>query len=123
MERLKIITYKKKTIVYADFSNFSIHTKTELRETIRRIKGYIAQQPPNSVIIISNLTGLHFDMEIIKLFTEFTAQNKPYIKASAIFGITGLLNIALHSVLKNALRDIHSFDSETQALDWLVDNS
>jgi hypothetical protein len=63
---------------------------------------------------------LHFDREILTMFSGYTAANKPYIKASAIIGIAGLLNIALSSVERTAIRDIHSFDSETEALDWLV---
>lgn len=123
MDRIKIITHKGKSIVQADLASFTVSTKQELGEAIAEIKDYIAKQPLGSILIVTDVTGIRFDMEIIKMFIEFTAHNKPYIKASAVIGIVGLLNIALNSLIKNAIRDIHSFNTEAQALDWLVEQS
>ncbi len=121
MERLQTITHQGKLIVRIDFSNFSIQTKDELNAVIDQAEDYIAQQPPDSVLVLTVVTKLHFDTEIMSILKEYTAHNKPYVKASAIVGIAGLLNIALNSVVRSALRDIQSFDTEELALDWLVE--
>ncbi|HEX3047488.1 MAG TPA: hypothetical protein VHY08_22240 [Bacillota bacterium] len=121
MGHIKTITHMGKSIVCSDLTNFNVSDKRELQEAINETKDHIAKQPPGSVLIITNVNQTHFDMEIIKMFIEYTSHNKPYIKASAVIGITGLLNIALNSVIKNTLRDIHTFDTEAQALDWLVE--
>jgi hypothetical protein len=120
MERLGTINHKGKPIVRIDFSNFSIRTKEELKELINQSKDYLAKQPLGSALTLTNVTKLNFDTEIIKLFMESTASNKPYVKASAIVGIAGLLDIGLNAVTRNALREIHSFDTEAEAMDWLV---
>lgn len=120
MERIRTISHKGKTIINIDFTKFNTQTKNELLELIGKAKNYIAQKPPNSALIISDFTGLNFDKEMLAIFMEYSAHNKPYVKASAILGIAGLLNIALRGIEKSTLRDIHSFDTEAQALEWLI---
>ncbi|HEX3045698.1 MAG TPA: hypothetical protein VHY08_13155 [Bacillota bacterium] len=101
-------------------SHFSIRTKEELKEIINQSKAYLAKQPLGSALILTNVTNLNFDTEIIKLFMESTTSNKPYVMAGAIVGISGLQNIGLNAITRTALREIHSFDTEADAMDWLV---
>ncbi len=121
MDNIKTIVHQGKSILYADFTNVSMYTKKELHELIDSAKTQIAKYPANSILILTNVTGMHFDQEIINMFMDYTAHNKPYIKASAVIGIAGLLKVGLSGVMHNSLRDIHSFDTETEALNWLVE--
>jgi hypothetical protein len=121
MERIRTINHKGKKVMCCDFSGFDIFKKDELQALIDQAKKIISKEPPHSVLMLTVVTKLKFDLEIIKIFKEYTDHNKPFIKASAITGIAGLLNIALNSVVKSALRDIHTFDTETLALDWLAE--
>lgn len=120
MSRARIINHKGKSIIISDLSNFTISTKDKFQEAINEGKSCIAKQPKASVLIVTNVTGLNFDTEMIQKLVEYTAHNKPYIKASAVIGITGLLTIALNAVVKSSLRDIHPFTNEVEACDWLV---
>ncbi|HEX3043471.1 MAG TPA: hypothetical protein VHY08_01850 [Bacillota bacterium] len=120
MERFKLITHKGKTVIRCDLTDFNIYTKEKLQETMDQVKAEIAKHPPGSVLILTDLTGVRFDIEIVKKFTDFTRDNKPYIKASAVLGVAGLMQSAFYSVKRNALRDIFSFASEVEALDWLA---
>jgi hypothetical protein len=121
MEPCKMITHKGKSIICSDLTNFDVNMKDELQKIIDQVKAEIAKHPLGSVLIVTDVTGSHFDMEIIEKFVDYTTHNKPYIKASAVVGTTGLMQTALYSVIKKTLRDIHSFDSQAEALDWLAE--
>jgi hypothetical protein len=121
MERFTTLMHQGKLIVRLDFSNLSIFTKTELNELIDRFKAFLATKPLGSILTLTNVTKMNFDKEILNAFIESMANSKPYVKAGAVVGIAGLQTIGLSAVTRNALREIHSFDTEAQALEWLVE--
>jgi hypothetical protein len=51
---------------------------------------------------------------------EFTKHNKPYVKASAVVGISGIKKIIFHAVMLFSGRKIHACDTLEQAKDWLA---
>ena len=121
MERCKIITHKEKSIIQSDLTNFSTNNKEDLQEAINKVKVEIAKHPPGSVLILTDVTGLRFDAEITKMFADYIGHNKPYIKASAVVGIAGMMQFVFFNLLHSTLRDIKNFDSAAEALDWLVE--
>lgn len=55
---------------------------------------------------------------------EWTKGNKPYVLKSAVLGITGFKYVLGQFVLRVVGRkNIHLFDSEKEALDWLLSTS
>ena len=53
---------------------------------------------------------------------QFSAHNKPYVKAAAVVGITGLKKIIFGAVMAFSRRNLESFEDMEQAKRWLVDN-
>jgi hypothetical protein len=53
---------------------------------------------------------------------DFTTHNKPYVKAAAIIGISGIKKIIFEAVMMFSRRKIHIFNDMTEAKDWLVTN-
>ena len=121
MERFKTIPHRGRTIIYSDLTNFNAHTQEDLQGAINEVKAEIAKHPHDSVLILTDVTGLRFDTEIIRKFVDYTKQNKPYIKASAVVGVKGMMQFVFYCLSKKTLRDIRSFDSKNDALDWLAE--
>lgn len=121
MKRVTIIVHQGKSIIHTDFTNLTILPKSLLQELMNQAQEYIVKQPPSSVLILTNLTGLYYDQNIITLFTEYLVQNKPFIKASAVIGYPESLKDVLADIQKSAGRELYLFDSEREALDWLVE--
>jgi len=111
------IIYKGRTIIYMDFSNCA-HA-SDIRNIMHESLQYIRSQPPETVLSLSNITGMRFTQEIKDLFNEFIEGNKPYIKASAVIGLNGL-QLIFNGLLKVTHRDINSFDTDIAAKEWLV---
>ena len=117
MPGIQQINYKEKVIFYMDFSNVAL--ASEIRKIMHESTLYIRNQSPASVLTLSNVNGMRFTQEIKDLFNEFIEGNKPYIKASAVFGLNGL-QLIFNGLLRVTNRHIDSFGSEKDAKDWLV---
>jgi len=92
MEKTTTINYKGNTVFRMDFSD----TKSE--------------KEIYSVI----------DETVASRFTKFVKENKPYMKKSAVFGMSGIARVVFNGVMKAAGRDIRSFETEDQAKDFLL---
>lgn len=63
---------------------------------------------------------MHFDKDITEAFKNFTAGNKPYVKAGAVVGVTGLKKVMYNAVMKVTGRDIVALDDLEAAMDYLA---
>lgn len=63
---------------------------------------------------------MHFDTDITEAFKRFTAGNKPYVKAGAVVGVSGLKKIVYNAVMKFTGRDIIALDDLEMAKDYLA---
>lgn len=119
MERIKFIRRNGKEILLLDFSN--CHIK-DWMPAIEEAKKIIKTRPENSLLTLTDVTNALFNEEISQKMKEFTAHNKPYVKAAAVVGITGLKKIIFDAVLLFSKRKLHTFDTIEQAKDWLATN-
>ena len=117
MERVNFITHQNKQILHIDFSNSK---PDEVLRVIEQAKAVIKKQPPNSVLTLTDSTGTRFDDEVTKSMKEYAAHNKPYVRAGAAIGITGLRKIIFEAILLFSSRKLATFDSIDAAKDWLV---
>lgn len=121
MERVTNIIHNYRQVVFIDFSNLTSYNMPEILKVVEQAKTIIRSNPPNSVLTLTDFEGMFFNKEILDLMIQYVAENKPYVKASAIIGASGLRKIAVNSAEKFSMRDLHIFDSKQEALDWLVE--
>ena len=114
-----LITYKGKEIYYMDFSK--LNSTKKVTKVINVSKDYIRNQEPYSLLALTNITNMHFNGEIRDLFTNFVNENKPYIKASAVIGVSGLQGIVYNAVMKISRRNVKLFKTADDAKDWLIE--
>jgi hypothetical protein len=118
MARTQQIIHKGKTIFHMDFSNISsVH---EINSVINEGINHIRKQPMGSVLTLTNISGMHFNSEIKDLFQIFIKGNKPFVKSGAVVGLSGLQQLVYNGLMKITGRDIKSFNSITEAKDWLA---
>ena len=110
-----------KKIVELDFAG--VTDIALLKERITAYQLFIASHPKRSLRVLSNLTGCSVNKHTVELFKEFTSHNKPYIIASAVYGLTGFAKIFVNAVNQFSKRDINLFDDPTKAKNWLVTRS
>jgi 16S rRNA (guanine(966)-N(2))-methyltransferase RsmD len=89
-------------------------------EAIRRSKEVVATQPLGSILVMTVVHGARYNSAVLQALKDLAAHNAPYVKASALVGMGGLHRIAYQAVILFSRRKIQTFDTEAQALDWLV---
>jgi hypothetical protein len=118
MERIQIIHHKGARIHFWDFSGLS--PGKEMQALLNKVVATAQSQPENSVRELTDVTGAHFDTQMLNSLKELSTSVAPYVRASAMIGTSGLLHVALSAVRRVSKRNIKVFDSREEALDWLA---
>jgi hypothetical protein len=108
-------------ILYVDFS--SMKTKEEVLNLISLAKKSISIRPPKSIFTLTNLSNMYFNTEVYTAISDYARMNEPYVKASAVVGLSGLMMIFYNGFLKLSKRDVRAFSTEEEAVNYLLEYS
>ncbi|OGI11040.1 MAG: hypothetical protein A2Y40_00145 [Candidatus Margulisbacteria bacterium GWF2_35_9] len=92
----------------------------QLKKMIGEAKKTIATQSPQSVLALSDLRQVDLTNETTEIFKDFTNHNKPYIKASALVGISGMKKIIVNTISTLYRRNFKIFDTVDEAKNYLA---
>ncbi len=121
MSRLQWITHRGQRILAIDFS--AITERSVALAAIAEVRPGIAAEPPNSVLTLTNITGSNFDPTVVEALKQLTKDDKPYVRAAAVVGVTGLQRIVMSVVSVFSNRTFGLFDTVEAAKDWLVEEA
>lgn len=77
--------------------------------------------PAKSVLAIANLSGLHFNSELINTFREEKGKTAYYEKKVAVIGLKGLQRLGYNYVtFLNSKDSVKIFNNIIDAKEWLV---
>lgn len=114
------ISVSGKSIIHVDCANISMKNKGEIISLLQQASKMVASRPAKSVLIITDLTNLGFDTEVFEAFKQYAASNTPYVKASALVGLSGLQKIMFNTVKKLTGRDYYVASSLDDAKAFLL---
>lgn len=117
MGGVHFIEHRDRRILFIDFGGCDLEDFVGI---IKDSKKLISKEPLASVLTMTNVKGAHISPMASKVLKEFTAFNKPYVKAGAVLGATGLLKLEFDIVTKFSGRNLARFDNPEEALNWLV---
>lgn len=118
MAKTETLAAGGKNIILLDFSNSS---QAEIFKLFSEAKEMIRKQPAATALTLTDVSNTKFNTEIINGFKEFTEHNKPYVKAGAVVGVTGLIKIAYQSIITfSARNNLKLFNSREEAVNWLT---
>jgi hypothetical protein len=120
MKGISTIDFKGKQIFLLDLSYLTLKDRTEFKKHVAHARETIQEQPPKSVLIITDTTETNFDSDFVDTLKEYAKHNNPYIKASALVGLTGLQKIIFYGVKTFTGRDFYIAKDLTDAQEWLV---
>ncbi len=118
MKRVKYIYHNGRQILFLDFSGCNVEDSLK---TIEEAKKLIREEPPNSVLTLTDVTGAKYNLEVTQALKEFVKGNKPFVKAGAVVGLDALNKIIYNSIMHVSGRNLLSFDNIEKAKDWLVE--
>jgi hypothetical protein len=116
MITIEEIEHKGLTILYTNLSKLSIEDAMEMLTNASLI---ISQQPLKSVYSMVNLEGMRFNKELIKKITEAGHSNAPYVKATAICGLTSMTKLIAKTVINLTGRKAKICNNIKDGKEWL----
>jgi len=117
MDRIKFIHHKGAEILLLDFSDCKAD---DVHPLVEQAKSVIASRPHRSLLTLANVTNTRFDDSVNQRMKDFTLHNKPYVRAAAVVGVTGIKKIIFEAILLFSQRNMQSFDTVERARDWLI---
>lgn len=117
MSRISTIEYEGASILLIDWSELQLEGIKEVMDEARAI---IHSSPPLSVLALSDFTFTHYDKATADMLSDYAASNKPYMKASALVGITGMKKILYNVVARISGRNFSLHDTREEAMKWLA---
>jgi hypothetical protein len=119
MSRIGVVEHRGQQILVMDFSH--LRPGDQFLAGIAEAKAWIASRPPKSVLSIFDVSHAVYNVDVVNVLKDFTKHNGPYMRASTVVGVEGLLNVALTAVAKFSGRTFKTFDDRQSAMDWLVE--
>lgn len=118
MERTRFIEHQGKRILLLDYAG--VRDPAEALREIEHSRAVVASQPPASLLVMTLVRDARYNASVLQGMKDLAAHNAPYVRASAVVGMSGLHRIAYQAVILFSKRNIKVFDQEPEALDWLV---
>jgi hypothetical protein len=118
MKKVKHIVHNERQILFLDFSYCNVKDFPIIIEEAEKL---IREEPQNSVLTLTDVTGARYNLEVIEALKEFVKCNKPFVKAGAVIGLDGLKRIIHNSIMYFSGRNLTAFDDIEKAKDWLAE--
>lgn len=102
------------------FINFRDADTAAGLKTIGEARAQISRCSPGSVLTLTDVTNAHYDDTVTTALKGLAAANKPFVKAAAVVGVTGLRKVIFNMIIMVTGRKMSLFDSLDAAKKWLV---
>jgi len=107
--------------MYSDCSNFDTDVDG-LAAEVDATDAVVAQEPENSVLVLSDIRGTVGSSEALAVFKASAARLKKYVRKTAVVGVEGgLRRLLLEAVSRFSGRELVAFDDVERAKDWLIE--
>ncbi|MBA2627026.1 MAG: hypothetical protein H0U85_03370 [Gemmatimonadales bacterium] len=117
--RTRFIDHVGRKILLIDFSGIE-DAQTAL-DAISEARAVVAAQPADgSLLTLTSVDGAYFDSGVLKAIRELAEHNRPYVRAGAVVGLTGLMKVVYNTLVHLTGRNIKPFESLEAAKTFLV---
>lgn len=115
--RARFILHGGKDIYLIDIEGM---TPEQVVQLVPKVAKDVRSKPPSSVRTLIHTKGVKLEERMNAALKDLAAGNKPYVKASAIAGLSSMHRVVLTMVKIFARRDFHLCDTVEQAKDYLA---
>lgn len=120
MQRIYDFDHQGKSIFCLDISGLQLADKPEFHRLIELAKDRIRSARPKSLLIITNVSRTGFDSDVARTMQGYAEHNTPYVKASALVGISGIQKVVLTAIKTLTKREFYLANTMDEAIAWLV---
>ena len=117
MERIRFIEHRGRRVLFIDLTDC---TPEEMAVIADNVPPYVRNELPGSVLLLADFTGSKMTREAIERVKVAAVFNRPHLKRSAWVGTTPASNPLRVAVETFSVREIPSFATREEALEFLV---
>jgi hypothetical protein len=117
--RIRFISHKHKKVLLVDGSGCSTE---QLEELVALVPPRVTAEPRASVLLLADFTGAHIDKKSLEFIKPALVLDRPHLKRSAWVGTEGLPKIFYEHMKNFSQRELPTFKTREEALDWLVED-
>jgi hypothetical protein len=110
-------TFQGKQIFFIDFRDAQ---PAQTLATSADAQAKIAKCPPSSVLTLTDITNAVVDDHVTDAMKSLAKANKPFVKAAAVVGVTGLRKVIFNMIILFTRRQMSLFDNHDAAKKWLA---
>lgn len=118
MPKVEIINRRGKKIVYTDLARADVADFSSVLEMSTKV---IVANPQSSVLAVMDVTEAKYNRETVRMMSNYVAFIRPYLKAGAVVGVTGLKKVVYDTIMQIYKAKYPLFSTVEQACDWLVE--
>lgn len=105
------------TFCHLDFTG--IQDSDEALREITEARHTIAETPPGSLRVLTDVTGSRMTLVVIAALQELARANTPHVQRSAIIGLSVVHRVALRQIVRLTGREIREFETRDAAMEYL----
>jgi len=118
-DRIHFVEHKGKRILLLDFSHANAH---EMQLLLEYVRVTVAQHAHESIVTLGDYTGSEVDHTVATRIKEVLTLDRPFVKKTAWVGTESIPNAFMENFQSFSQRQIVTFKTREEAMDWLVEN-
>lgn len=87
---------------------------------IAEARAFMERQPRGEVLVLTDVSGTLFNQEVVDAIKALAEHHKPWVKASALVGLTPLMRIIYRAVVALTRREIRVCETRDEAVAYLL---
>lgn len=116
-ERVRFIEHKGKQILLIDYSHASAQ---EILDLLEKVRAMVAERPHESVVTLADFTGATVDHAVAMKIKEVLTLDRPFVKKTGWVGAEKIPHAFMENFHTFSQREIVTFKTREEAMDWLV---
>src|SRR5436309_2472225 len=105
-DRVRFIAHAGKKILLIDFSHGSCE---ELLKTLSHVQATVADQPPDSVLILADFAEAEIDKDVASRMKQVLVFDRPFVRRSAWIGTESLPKVFYENFKSFSRRNFPTF--------------
>ena len=116
-DRIRFVEHDGVRILHADYSG--LRTTEELRAVVQHATELISTEPPRSVLVLVNLSGVPYNLDNLGVLRDAVDANRPFVRARAVYGLPSIAQLSFGAMARLSGRRMERFRDAEEAVTWL----
>ena len=118
LNRVYLADHGEVSILHVDYSGLT--DPEELRGVVRLAAAMVRQHPPESLLVLVDLTGVPHTLVTAAIMQQGVAESRPHVRARAVYGLTPDAAASFDVATRLFGSPMARFDDPTAAEAWLL---